>query len=149
VTPSPRVFRSVPIAIGTEGARDLQRADIAVDGIDQAGSSFELRVFLNNPDADAATEPAQDNGYAGSIYVYGYGNPPADLTEAREPGAGPRLPMSRSVIATDAVRRAQATGPTATVTLVAVPYDSPGPEIDMGSLDVSVLIDEQPGQNPL
>jgi tyrosinase len=142
------VFHSVPIAIGTEAARDLQRADIAVDGIDHAGSSFELRAFLNNPDADAATEPTQDNGYAGSIYVYGYGNPPAALAEASETGAGPRLPMNRSIIATDAVRRAQAAGPTATVTLVVVPYDSPGPEVDMDSLDVAVLIDEQPGQNP-
>jgi hypothetical protein len=141
------VFRSVPIAIGTERARYLQRADIAVDGLDQAGSSFELRIFLNQPDADTATDATEDNGYAGSIYVYGYGDPPADLARGRDPGAGPRLPMSRSIIATDAVRRAQAAGPTATVTLVAVAYESPGPEIDMDSLDVSVLLDEQPGEN--
>jgi hypothetical protein len=126
------VFRSVPIAIGTEGARYLQRADIAVDGLDQAGSSFELRIFLNRPDADTATDATEDNGYAGSIYVYGYGDPPADLARGRDPGAGPR---------------AQAAGPTATVTLVAVAYESPGPEIDMDSLDVSVLVDEQPGKN--
>jgi hypothetical protein len=133
------VFRSVPIAVGTEGARNLQRADIAVEGLDQAGSSFDLRIFLNNPDADAMTEPTEDNGYAGSIYVYGYGRPP-------EGEVGARHPMTRSIIATDAVRRARAAGATAMVSLVPVPYDSPGPEIDLDGVEVSVLIDEQPGR---
>jgi hypothetical protein len=133
------------IAVGTQGAHDLQRADIAVEGLDQAGPSFDLRIFLNNPEADAATDPMQAAGYAGSIYVYGYGSPPEDmLAEARRSGARSSLPMTRTVVATDAVRRAQAAGATATVTLVPVPFDSPGPEIDLDSVDVSVLIDAQP-----
>jgi len=137
MTLSPRVLHSVPIATGAEGAR-LRRADIEVAGLDQAGASFELRMFLNNPGADAATEPTEANGYAGSIYVYGYGRPPESMRD------DPRLPMTRSIIATEAVARARAEGPTASLTLVAVPADSPGPEIDLGSVDVAVLVDEQP-----
>ena len=136
MTPRPRVFASVPISTGTEGAR-LRRADIEVAGLDQAGSSFELRIFLNNPDANAATEHSEERGYAGSIYVYGYGRPPESMRD------DPRLPMTRSIIATEAVARARAEGPTASLTLVAVPADSPGPEVDLGSVDVAVLVDEQ------
>ena len=138
MTVAPRVLDAVPIASGTEGAR-VRRADIEVAGLDLAGSSFDLRIFLNNPGADAATEPTEDNGYAGSIYVYAYGRPPDSMRD--EPGA--RLPITRSVIATDAVRRARAGGATASVTLVAVPADSPGPDIDLESVDVTVLVDEE------
>lgn len=133
----PRVFASVPIAVATDG--ELQRADIVVDGLDQAGSSFELRIFVNNPEATAATAPAGEDGYAGSIWVYGYGVPPASLLDESD-GAG-RLAMTRSVVATDAVRRALAQGPTASLTLVPVAADSPGPEIDLGPVGVAVHVD--------
>jgi hypothetical protein len=135
MTVGPRVLRSVPISTGTEGAR-VRRADIEVAGLDQAGSSFELRIFLNNPAAEAATEPIEERGYAGSIYVYAYGRPPDGM---RTEG----LPMTRSIIATEAVRRARADGPTASVTLVAIPADSPGPAIDLGAVEVAVIVDEQ------
>ena len=80
------------------------------------GPSYELRVFLGNPAADAATDLTPDAGYAGSIHVYGYGDPPPpDLGDSR-----PRLPMTRSLVANDAVRAAAARGPTAAVTLVPV-----------------------------
>jgi hypothetical protein len=47
------------------------------------------------------------------------------------------------VIATDAVRRAAADGPTASVTLVAVPYDSAGGDVDLESAEVALLVDDQ------
>lgn len=137
----PRVFTSVPIAIGTEGARGIARADIEVSGLEQAGPSFELRAFLNNPAADAGTEPTEDNGYAGSIHVYGYGQPPPDLAES---DARPRLAMTRTLIATDAVRRAAAEGPTLSVTLVPVSSETPTPEIDLDPVEVSLLVDAHP-----
>jgi hypothetical protein len=131
VTLAPRVVPSVPIPVGAEEASQLQRADIVVDGVDQAGPSFELRVFVNNPQADAETEPTPDAGYAGSIYVYGYGRAPQE-SEPR-----PRIPMTRYVIATDAVRAAATAGPTADVTLVPVSSD---PDIHLEELQVSVLV---------
>lgn len=141
MTGSRRVFDSVPISVGTEDARDVRRADIVVDGLDQAGPSFELRIFLNDPDASARTEPTEENGYAGSIYVYGYGGPARDPNA--QGGAYTPLTPTRSVIATDAVRRAAADGPTASVTLVAVPYDSAGGDVDLDSAEVAVLVGDQ------
>jgi hypothetical protein len=109
-----------------------ERADIAVSGLEQAGPSYELRVFLGNPAADAQTALTPDSGYAGSIHVYGYGEPPP-------PGLGasrPRMPMTRSLIATDAVRAAAARGQTAAVTLVPVSYEAAVIELD--GVDVAV-----------
>jgi hypothetical protein len=144
VTVSRRVLHSVPISIGTEDAREIQRADVVVDGLDQAGPSFELRIFLGNPDADARTEPTEENGYGGSIYVYGYGyGGPSGDPDAQGAAHAPLTPR-RSVIATDAVRRAAAHGPTGSVTLVAVPYDDAAGEVDLDSVDVAVLVDDQP-----
>jgi hypothetical protein len=123
VTLAPRVFPSVPIPIGAEEASRLERADIVVEGVDQAGPSFELRVFVNSPHADSATEPTPEAGYAGSIYVYGYGRPPEE--------SGPRIPMTRYVMATDAVRAAAARGATAAVTLVPVSSATHAPDINL------------------
>ncbi|HVT12417.1 MAG TPA: hypothetical protein VHE55_09130 [Fimbriimonadaceae bacterium] len=69
---------------------------VTVHGVDQAGPSFEARVFLNNPDADEETETSLENGYAGSFEVYGYG-----LSPSQKPS---RLPMNRVVEATEAIR---------------------------------------------
>ena len=73
-------------------------------------------------------------GYAGSIHIYGYGEP-----ATRAPG--PRMPMTRTVIATEAVRAAAATGRTAVVTLIAVPYGSAelDPGVDLDHVGVAVL----------
>lgn len=137
MTTQPRVFPSVAIPVAAEEASSVERADIVVTGVEQAGPSFELRVFVNNPAADSDTEPVPESGYAGSIYVYGYGQPPV-------PGSGvaPHLPMTRYVVATDAIRAAAAQGPTATVTVV--PVSSPGsdPSVDLTALEVSVLVRE-------
>ncbi len=141
MTPAPRVLHAVPVTSGTADAARIARADIEVGGLEQAGPSFELRVFLNNAEAGADTEPAEDNGYAGSIHVYGYGQPPPELAEST---ARPRLPMTRSIIATDAVRRAARAGGRASVTLVPVGYEGAGDEIDLVPVEVAILVDEDP-----
>jgi hypothetical protein len=138
--PQPRFFPSVAVPIGAEGAGSIQRADIVVSGLEQAGPSFELRIFLDNPDADAETEPTEDAGYAGSVYVYGYGRPPEGATA--QSGLHPRIPMTRYIMATDAIRAAAARGPAAAVTLVPVPFGELGAEIDLGDAEVSVRVNE-------
>jgi hypothetical protein len=126
-----RVYPAVALPAGGE------RADIAVTGLDQAGPSYELRVFLGNPEADARTELTPQAGYAGSIHIYGYGEPaPPGVDEI---AARPRMPMTRSLIAADAVRAAAARGPTADVTLVAVGYGAGDPAIDLTGVDVAVV----------
>jgi hypothetical protein len=133
------VIPSVPIPSGTEGARGVQRGDIEVSGLDHGGPSYEVRIFLDNPHADAETEPTPDNGYAASIYVYGYGDPPAGEDAGR--AGRTSNPITRSVMATEAVRAAAQRGREATVTLV--PVGSEGDDIDLGRAGVSVLVDGQ------
>jgi hypothetical protein len=133
------VIPSVPIPRGTEGAEDVQRGDIEVSGLDHGGPSYELRIFLGNPHADAETEPTPANGYAASIYVYGYGDPPA----GEDAGSVGRTsnPITRSVIATEAVRVAAQRGRQATVTLVVAGAE--GEDIDLDRAGVRLLVDGQ------
>jgi hypothetical protein len=128
------VFASVPIPLGAEGAAGIGRADIEIGGLEHAGSSYELRIFVDNPGAGPDTEPLPANGYAGSIYVYGYGDP---LPPALAEGGG-RLPLERSLPVTDAVVAAAARGPRMSVTLVVVPPDA---GVDLGAVRVSLLLD--------
>jgi hypothetical protein len=87
----------------------FSRADIQFEGVEQAGPAYEGRVFLNNPEADASTPRTPEHGYAGSFHVYGLGVP---LPE--------KASISKSVIATEAVRAAAAKGENVTVTVVPV-----------------------------
>lgn len=116
------VSSAIPLNLGSK-KNGFDRADIEIYGIDQAGASFEGRVFLNNPEANLATPLSPENGYAGSFHVYGYGIWPADLTtRPAKPGAsqGIRAPITKTLIATEAVRRAAAKGSEARVTVVPV-----------------------------
>lgn len=134
MTPRPRVLSSIPLPTG--GVRAGQRADVVLDGLEQAGPSFEVRVFVNNPSATAATKPAAASGYAGSVYVYGEGAPVAEIGTA----AHPQTPMTRNVIATEAIRAAAAAGPRASVTLVPVGFAGSEPEVDLSGVSVSVVV---------
>jgi tyrosinase len=115
--------------IGLEDlGQDYTRADIELEGLDHSGSTYEGRVYLNNPDADGNTEPSAENGYAGSYYVFGHGGcyggeghcdvVPRGPYDPRPPHG--LSPTRKVVIATDAIRRAAAAGPQATVTIVPV-----------------------------
>jgi hypothetical protein len=144
---SARSFTSPPIPVGAGGADAFQRAEIVVEGLDQSGPSFEARVFLNNPGADQRTEATPDNGYVGSIHVYGYGLWPGDVGADTPPEPdGVRAPMTRSVPATDAIRAAAARDEPVTVTVVPVSYggDDAGLRFDPGSMRASVALDQPP-----
>ena len=41
-------------------------------GVDRLVPSYEGRVFINNPSANDDTSLDSDNGYVGSIFVFGY-----------------------------------------------------------------------------
>jgi hypothetical protein len=107
---------------------DFSRADIEFEGLDHSGSSYEGRVFVNNPGADAGTERTLEHGYAGSYYIFGHGGcfgdeghcdvKPRSPFDPRPPHA--LWPTRKVVIATDAIRQAVAAGPTMTVTVVPV-----------------------------
>jgi hypothetical protein len=107
---------------------DFSRADIEFEGLDHSGSSYEGRVFVNNPDADSDTDTTIENGYAGSYYIFGHGGcfgdeghcdvQPRSTYDPRPPHA--LWPTRKVVIATDAIRQAAQSGSTMTITVVPV-----------------------------
>lgn len=106
------VVTSTPIdatALDTEFAR----ADIEFHGLDHASASYEGRVFLNKPDANEST-PLHAPEYAGSYFIFGHGGCLGDVGHCdvieRRPfdprPPHPLTPTRKTVIATDAIRRA-------------------------------------------
>ncbi len=114
-----------------EGETAFSRADIVVTAVDHAGGSYEVRLFLNNPRADATTPRTSEEGYAGRFTVFGHGGcygdtghcdvPPAsaDPTDLRPAHA--LTPLDTFVTVTDPLRRLLSGGSRLeTVTLVPV-----------------------------
>lgn len=108
---------------------DFERADLEILGLDHGGASFEGRVFLGNPDADADTATTPESGYAGSFHVFGHGGCFGDAghcavkTEAgafdtRPPHA--LTPADKRLRITHALRRVAGDGGEFVVTIVPV-----------------------------
>jgi len=106
------------------------RADLVFDGIDHSGPSYEVRVYFNNPDADAGTGEDAAAGFVGSYTVFGHGGcfggaGHCDVAaRGREPGdlrgKHPLTPMQRRVVVTAPLRALLRAGGLETVTLVPV-----------------------------
>src|SRR5215217_7775530 len=123
--------------------RGARRADLVFRGVEQAGPSFEARVFLNNPDADESTAKTPETGYAGSFHVYGYGEPaPPAIAEARAKqaeGREPVAPIEKRLHAEDSALGAALRGSDELIiTVVPVPADPGGaaPERPFEHVDV-------------
>jgi hypothetical protein len=107
--------KHVTTTIDTEClASGFVRADLVFDGLDHSGVSFEARIFINNPEADATTEMTAQNRYAGRFHVFGHGGCFGDAGHCEVRGvprpydprpAHPLTPMRKVVIATDAIRK--------------------------------------------
>jgi hypothetical protein len=133
------VFGPIRVALDPKKL-DFKRADIEVHGLEQAGPSFEGRVFLNNPNADLNTALTRENGYAGSFHVYGYGIWPGDLGKEGEARTAKsdevRAPIHKTVIATEAIREAARKGQDVTITIIPVyPGNPPTNASDALKLD--------------
>jgi hypothetical protein len=124
-------FVSASILLPPHAARlEYSRADLVFYGVDHSGHSFEGRVFIDLPDADAATPRAHPN-YAGSFHVFGHGGCFGDVGHCEVP-TGPRepfdlraqhqlTPVVKSVIVTEPLRLlAPPADKSITVTVVAV-----------------------------
>jgi hypothetical protein len=113
-------------------AGSYSRVDLVFHGVDHSKDSYEGRVYVNAPDADASTGrdvPA----YVGSFHVFGHGGCFGDVGHCDVP-VGPRpafdlrpahqlTPHTKVVIVTERLRQivAAAGAPTSiTVTVVAV-----------------------------
>jgi hypothetical protein len=67
-------YTSKPVSIDFAGpSHRFASADLEILGIDHSQSSYEGRVFFNNPKAGANTPKTLDQGYAGSFYIFGHG----------------------------------------------------------------------------
>ncbi len=124
-------FVSDPIDLPErEAADDITRADLVFYGVDHSGSSYEARIFINAPEADADT-PRDDPSYAGSFCIFGHGGCFGDVGHCDVPTDPPDpfdlrpphqlLPAAKTVIVTEAFKRLVAPDDeTMTVTVVAV-----------------------------
>jgi hypothetical protein len=126
--------------------RDARTAELVFTGIEQAGPSFEGRVFLNNPDADDGTARVPETGYAGSYHVYGYGDqaPPAIAeAKAKQPeGGGPVAPIEKRVrVDGAALRAALGRSDELTVTVVPVPVEPGGVAPERPFEHVDIVLD--------
>ena len=107
---------------------DYVRADLEFIGVDHSGASYEARVYVNNPNADANTQPTPTNGYAGSYYIFGHGGCFGDVghcdihhrDEFDPRPSSPLEPIKKVVVATDAIKAAAAGTKEINVTVVPV-----------------------------
>jgi len=114
--------------------RDFSRADIEIHNIDHSGSSYEGRLFLNNPDTNQTTELTLDNGYVGSYHIFGHGGCFGGEGHCEIPSDRRRLfdhrpshhlrPQYKRVIITDALKQLGKQTNKFTITIVAVSYGS-------------------------
>ena len=67
----------------------FSRADLIFTGVDHSSVSYEVRVFLNNPDADESTPRNEEAGYGGRFVMFGHGGCYGDAGHCEVP-ADPR-----------------------------------------------------------
>jgi hypothetical protein len=125
------------------------RADLEFRGVDHSGPSYEARIFLNNPRANADTAREISEGYAGSFWVFGHGGCFGELGHCDIP-EGPRGPYDKrpphpltphfkTVIVTEALKRVLHTAEeTTTVSVRIVPF-VPENQVSAQKLDVDPL----------
>jgi hypothetical protein len=88
--PNTSVTFRIPWPRGVDSAR---KVSLVLEGLDHAGPSCEVRVFLNNPKAAPSTPPTESEGFVGSVSIYGHAIPG---TDRRSDGSLPaRAPMTR------------------------------------------------------
>ncbi len=123
---------------------DFARADLEVGGIRDIGSSYEGRVYINNPDASAETG-RDDPSYAGSFHVFAHGGcfgaeGHCDVPDQRRLFDYRPLPrtirMKKRVKVTDALRSAAVAGGPLQFTIVGVPVGGSAPDEAEGILDI-------------
>ena len=126
---------SAPIDLPPHDGEDAYRADLVFYDVDHSGASYEARIFINSPEADADT-PRDHPNYAGSFHIFGHGGCYGDIGHCDVPTERDPfdlrpphqlVPASKTVVITDAFKRI--VGPqdeTMTVTVVAfAPGDTP------------------------
>ncbi|HXC55071.1 MAG TPA: hypothetical protein VNU97_07235 [Rhizomicrobium sp.] len=124
-------FTSEPVAIEfADASHRFVRADLEINGIAHGEASYEGRIFLDNPKANAKTPKTIEEGYAGSFNIFGHGGclgdpGHCDINEHNRDPYDFRAPhpltlASKRVTVTAALRAAARTKKKATITIVPV-----------------------------
>jgi hypothetical protein len=117
----------------SESGTDFTHAELQFHRVDHSGLSMQVRVYLNNEEADESTPRDSGSGYAGTFHIFGhagcFGEPGhCDVGNRGEHPFDYRLPhplepTTMLLEVTDAVKRLRSTGASEIgVTLVPVPY---------------------------
>ena len=99
---------------GLEGAR------LRVEGLRRTPESMGIRVFVDDPGADASTPMEGNRCYAGTLFVYGYGQADPALESHPDRAAAQRRPYDQEIDLTGALGAIDPASKELTVTLVAV-----------------------------
>jgi tyrosinase len=114
---------------------DYVRADLIFYGVDHSRASYEARVYVNFPGADAGTG-REHPAYVGSFHVFGHGGCYGDAGHCDVP-TGPRDPFDlrgphqltpavKVVIATDGLKRIVASASDKSAIAITVVAVTPG-----------------------
>lgn len=109
------------------------RADLVFSGVDHSAGSYEVLVFLNNPEADDTTVHAVDAGYGGRFSIFGHGPCYGDVGHCDVPERAPDdlrpehplTPATKIVTITDALRHVLAHSKHGLETVTLVPVTVP------------------------
>jgi len=125
-------FVSKAIEIPAPARRSFRQAEVRLHRVPQLIRSCFVRVFLNNPNANAST-PLDDPSYAGYLAIFGHGGciggpghcdlPPS---RARQHDIRPRnhnTPRNHRVIVTKAAKAALKKSSSLQITLVVIGAD--------------------------
>ncbi|MBW4632352.1 MAG: hypothetical protein KME30_10760 [Iphinoe sp. HA4291-MV1] len=129
----------------------FETVELQFNDVKHSKDSFEIRVFLNQPDADVNTPLEGNDHFAGSLFVYGQGeyvNETGERISAREtraqefdlsPGASNTTAFKLYLDITDSLRKMAAKNLEIIVNLVAVDFKGNQiikPEFDFGSISL-------------
>lgn len=116
------------------------RAEVRFDGLTPPQDSFEVRIFLGEPNASAKTPVTGNPHYIGSHYFYGLGAAAAaNAPEDRRRGTGQFAPAQIRVNVTEELRAYVARSADANVPVTLVAVDQSGREIAEPSLSFESL----------
>src|SRR5215204_3377701 len=113
----------------------FRRADLVFTGVDHSAMSYEVRAFLNDPEADETTPRTLEQRYGGRFVVFGHGRCYGSIghcdipTERRGPYdlrlPHPLTPQTKIIVITRALEYVlqEGEGELTSVTLVPVSKD--------------------------
>lgn len=136
-------FLSQPIPV-SERTRGFRKAEVRLHWVPQLDRSCFIRVFLNQPDADAHTDWRDNPHFAGYLAIFGHGAcyggpghcaaPPPKAREYDHRSPNHNMPRNHRVDVTDCARRMLETGDVLQITLVVIGGDYEE-EIDLLKLE--------------